>query len=105
MGLVAVCGTAEIPGAGAVCKRLADGTHVSVARLEGAAGRIVAFENRCPHVNGPIGLGKIAGSTVICPWHFFRFDLETGAAVGFDSVMRLRVFKTVVEDEQVYVEM
>jgi nitrite reductase (NADH) small subunit len=105
MGLVAVCGLDEIPSAGALCKRLGDGTQLSVARLEGGTGKIVAFENRCPHVNGPIGLGKIAGTTVTCPWHFFRFDLGTGAAVGFDSIMCLRLFKAVVEGGQVYVEM
>jgi nitrite reductase (NADH) small subunit len=104
MGLIAVCGASELPSVGALCKRLADGTQLAVARLAGETGKIVAFENRCPHVNGPIGLGKIAGTSVICPWHFFRFDLETGAAVGLDSVMRLRVFKTVLEGGQVYIE-
>jgi nitrite reductase (NADH) small subunit len=105
MGLVPVCSVDELPATGALCKRLADGTQVSVARLDGAAGKIVAFENRCPHVNGPIGLGKITGSTVTCPWHFFRFDLETGAASGLDSIMRLRVFKTVLEGGQVSIEL
>lgn len=105
MALVAVCGVADLPATGALCKTLADGTQLAVARLDGAAGKIVAFENRCPHVNGPIGLGKIAGTSVTCPWHFFRFDLETGAAVGFESVMRLRVFKAVVDGGQVYVEL
>lgn len=105
MGLVAVCTVDELPAAGALCKRLADGTQIAVARIDGAAGRIVAFENRCPHVDGPIGRGRIAGAAVTCPWHFFRFDLETGAAVGFDSVMRLRIFKTVIEDGRVCVEL
>ena len=104
MGLTAVCAVDDLPSAGAVCTRLADGTPIAVARLIGAEGRIVAFENRCPHVAGPIGLGKILGTSVICPWHFFRFDLETGAAVGLESVMRLRVFKTAVEAGRVYIE-
>jgi nitrite reductase/ring-hydroxylating ferredoxin subunit len=105
MGLIAVCGVDEVPAAGALCKRLSDGTQIAVARIGGPAGKIVAFENRCPHVNGPIGLGKIAGTTVTCPWHFFRFDVETGAAAGLDSVMRLRVYRTVVEGGQVQVEL
>jgi nitrite reductase (NADH) small subunit len=105
MALVAVCAVGDVPATGALCKRLADGTQISVARVEGRAARIVAFENRCPHVNGPIGLGKIVGTAVTCPWHFFRFDIVTGAAVGLESVMRLRTFKTVVEDGQVQVEL
>jgi nitrite reductase (NADH) small subunit len=105
MALVPVCNVDELPAAGALCKRLADGTQIAVARIGGAAGRIVAFENRCPHADGPIGRGRIAGAAVTCPWHFFRFDLETGAAIGFDSVMRLRLFKTALEGGRVCVEL
>jgi nitrite reductase (NADH) small subunit len=103
MALLDVCGIDDVPSAQTLCKRLADGTQVSVTRI-GDAGRILAFENRCPHVNGPIGLGKLTGTTIVCPWHFFRFDIETGAAVGFDSVMHLRVFKAVVEGGRVFIE-
>jgi nitrite reductase (NADH) small subunit len=103
MGLVEVCGIDDVPTGRALCKRLADGTQVSVTRLADG-GRILAFENRCPHVNGPIGLGKLSGTTIVCPWHFFRFDIETGAAVGLESVMRLRVFKAVTDGGRVLIE-
>ena len=104
MGLVTVCGVADVPAKGALCKRLADGTQISVARIAGGDGRIAAFENRCPHVNGPLGLGKIVGSTVTCPWHFFRFDIRSGEAVGLPSTMRLRVFPTLVNERQIYID-
>jgi nitrite reductase (NADH) small subunit len=97
-----VCAVDEVPIGRALCKRLEDGTQIALTRRE--SGQIAAFENRCPHVDGPIGLGKIKGKTVICPWHFFRFDIETGGAVGLDSVMRLRVFETVVEGGRVFIE-
>jgi nitrite reductase (NADH) small subunit len=97
-----VCALDEVPTGRALCKRLQDGTQVALTRSEN--GQIAAFENRCPHVDGPLGLGKIKGKSVICPWHFFRFDIETGNAVGLDSVMRLRVFKTAVEGGQVFIE-
>jgi nitrite reductase (NADH) small subunit len=97
-----VCAVADVPTGRALCKRLQDGTQIALTR--GEDGRIAAFENRCPHVDGPLGLGKIKGKAVICPWHFFRFDIETGAAIGLDSVMRLRVFTAVVEDGRVFIE-
>jgi len=103
MALLEACAVADLPASGALCKRLGSGTQVAVARL--ADGRIVAFENRCPHVDGPIGLGKIAGTQVICPWHFFRFDVVTGKAVGLESVMQLKTFKTTVEGGKVHVEL
>lgn len=97
-----VCAVEEVPIGRALCKRLQDGTQIALTRQEN--GQIAAFENRCPHVDGPIGLGKIKGKTVICPWHFFRFDIETGAAAGLESVMRLRIFKAVVEGGRVFVD-
>jgi nitrite reductase (NADH) small subunit len=96
-----LCAADEVPIGRALCKRLQDGTQIALTRREN--GQIAAFENRCPHVDGPIGLGKIKGKTVICPWHFFRFDVETGDAVGLDSVMRLRVFNIVVEGGRVFI--
>ena len=105
MALVAVCNVGDLLGTGALCKRLGDGTQVAVARIGGRAGKIVAFENRCPHIDGPIAFGKIDGTVITCPWHFFRFDLETGAAIGLESVMRLRVFKTAVENGQIQIEL
>lgn len=104
MALVMVCAIDEVPESGTVCKRLADGMQIAVARLESAQSKLVAFENRCPHVRGPIGLGKIQGSAVTCPWHFFRFDLTTGETLGMQSVMRLRIFPTLVHDRQVFID-
>lgn len=97
-----MCAVDEVPIGRTLCKRLRDGMQIALTRREN--GQIAAFENRCPHVDGPIGLGKIKGKTVICPWHFFRFDIETGDAVGLDSVMRLRVFKPIVECGRVFIE-
>jgi nitrite reductase (NADH) small subunit len=97
-----LCAVDEVPIGRALCKRLQDGTQIALTRREN--GQIAAFENRCPHVDGPIGLGKIKGKAVICPWHFFRFDVETGEAVGLDSVMRLRVFKPVVKGGRVFID-
>ncbi|RZT87055.1 nitrite reductase (NADH) small subunit/p-cumate 2,3-dioxygenase ferredoxin subunit [Pseudonocardia sediminis] len=33
----------------------------------------------CPHNKGPLDQGWLRdGSTVVCPWHWYRFDLDTG---------------------------
>ncbi|TCK21651.1 Rieske (2Fe-2S) protein [Pseudonocardia endophytica] len=33
----------------------------------------------CPHNKGPLDQGWVRdGHTVVCPWHWYRFDLDTG---------------------------
>lgn len=42
------------------------------------AGRFFATQSFCPHLLGPLFQGTISGETVTCPWHQWRFSLETG---------------------------
>jgi nitrite reductase/ring-hydroxylating ferredoxin subunit len=58
-----------------------DGRELVLFRVEG---RIHAFENRCPHEGNPLSEGEIAGPTLTCVFHNWRFDLETGACLFGD---------------------
>lgn len=42
------------------------------------ADRLFAVQSFCPHLMGPLFQGTIAGETVTCPWHQWRFDLSSG---------------------------
>jgi len=84
-----------------------DGTEVGVFCVNG---KFTAFENVCPHMGGPVCQGKIiprvqeviaedktslglAFSTnqinVVCPWHGYEFDIQTGRHQG-NPRLRLR---------------
>jgi len=54
------------------------GREVVVFLVEG---RAHAFANACPHEGNPLALGDIAGPTLTCSFHGWRFDLETGACL------------------------
>ena len=41
--------------------------------------RFMATDNRCPHDGGPLCDGIVAGDSVVCPLHAWKFKLETGA--------------------------
>ncbi|MDX2248592.1 MAG: Rieske (2Fe-2S) protein [Bacteroidia bacterium] len=42
-------------------------------------GKIFALSTRCPHSGGPLAEGRInEHNQIVCPWHRFAFDLETG---------------------------
>jgi nitrite reductase/ring-hydroxylating ferredoxin subunit len=42
------------------------------------AGRLHAVQSFCPHLMGPLFQGTVAGETVTCPWHQWRFALASG---------------------------
>ena len=104
MALVTVCRTDDVPTDTALCKRLPGGLQVAVAKLNGSAAGFVAFENKCPHAQGPVGEGKLHGSQIVCPWHFFRFDLATGKPVGMNSVMTLKRFPVSVSGGEIQID-
>src|SRR5215831_11388849 len=84
--------------------------------------KVLAYENVCPHAGGPVCQGKILNRVeealtpdkksvglkfserrhVVCPWHGYEFDIETGCHPG-DARMRLRRVKVDVRDGQIYV--
>ncbi len=42
-------------------------------------GVVSAIDGICPHQGGPLADGEIEGTSVICPWHGWRFDVRTGS--------------------------
>ena len=85
-------------------------------------GEFFAWENRCPHLDGPACQGKLIARTdeavnedrtgrgrefskthmnVACPWHGFEFDIRTGRHPA-KSEVRLRGVKLRVENGDIY---
>ncbi|QDV10079.1 Rieske [2Fe-2S] domain protein [Planctomycetes bacterium Poly30] len=42
------------------------------------AGKIMAVDPWCPHIDGPLWEGSAVGGEIACPWHRWRFSLATG---------------------------
>jgi nitrite reductase (NADH) small subunit len=107
---------------------IADGDHrifaietieVGVFRV---GDRVFAYENTCPHAGGPVCQGKIFNRVeelltpekkslglrfstrrnIVCPWHGYEFDIETGSHPGYRA-MRLRPVKVDVREGQIFV--
>jgi nitrite reductase/ring-hydroxylating ferredoxin subunit len=98
MAFVAVARAADIPvGRGTLVEK--DG--ITVAVFNGGGGRFYATSPVCPHEDGPLSDGWVEAGAVVCPWHGFDFDLETGACRVDDglavSVYPVRVAGGVVE--------
>jgi chlorite dismutase len=80
------------------------GRQVAVFNING---EIFAIGNRCSHARGPLAEGKINTDecSVICPWHYARFDLRTGEVL--DGVARTSVaaYEVQVKDGMVCLRM
>jgi nitrite reductase (NADH) small subunit len=103
MAWIRACSSEEVASGSILRRRLDQGEQIGLTRLPD--GRVVAFENKCPHVGGPIALGAVSGSEIVCPWHFFRFDLLSGKpSATKESIMQLRIFPVEVKDGHVFVD-
>jgi nitrite reductase/ring-hydroxylating ferredoxin subunit len=96
-----------------------DALEVGIFRV---GDKILAYENICPHAGGPVCQGKIFHQVeelitadkksvglrfgkqrhIVCPWHGYEFDLESGCHPG-DPAVRLNPVKVAVRDGLLYV--
>jgi len=103
---VLACALSEVPIDGAIISRNFDGKSILFARRSPGDDQIDAFESRCPHMQGPLRFGRVVEGEVICPWHFFRFSITTGAAAACDkSTMKLKIYPTKIIEENVHIQM
>lgn len=65
-------------------------------------GEIHAFEGDCKHMKASLGKGNIDNGVIVCPWHSWRYDLQTGACLTLENVS-LRKYDVEIEDGDVYV--
>jgi nitrite reductase/ring-hydroxylating ferredoxin subunit len=56
------------------------GKKIFISRTETG---FVAYADKCPHQGVKLSQAKCAKNhEITCPWHHYRFDLQTGKAVG-----------------------
>jgi len=103
VALTPFCTSDELAPQAILCKRLPGVGEVAVVRLA-QTGEVVAFEPRCPHARGPLADGKVKGNILVCPWHFFPFDLRTGKLAGGESILHLTRYPVKVDNGQVFVD-
>jgi nitrite reductase/ring-hydroxylating ferredoxin subunit len=103
MALMPFCKSDELTPGTILCKRLPGVGEVAVARLS-VIDEIVAFEPRCPHARGPLAEGRLHGPVLVCPWHFFPFDLRTGKVAGGESILRLTRYPVTIEGGDILVD-
>ena len=76
------------------------GRRIAVFRLRD---RFAPIDADCPHRGGPLSDGLVAEGCVTCPLHGWRFDLDTGEAVGGDA--RVTAYEVVERDGRLWLRL
>ncbi len=97
-----------------------NGAEVGIFKL---GGEFYAWENRCPHLDGPACQGRLlpcyvealnedktsrgreyseGDMNIVCPWHGFEFDIRTGRHPTNKNV-RLKAVPMLVEGDDIVV--
>ncbi len=71
--------------------------------LFNVGGKFYAIDNACKHRGGPLGEGEVDGSTVICPWHGWEYDVTTGANLD-DASVKFGCYPVKIENTDIMIE-
>ncbi|HZQ91660.1 MAG TPA: Rieske (2Fe-2S) protein [Terriglobales bacterium] len=100
MALVRIGSRSDMPPDGMAREFTVGEKVVCVANVEG---RLSAMDNVCLHRGGPLGQGVVTGGKVICPWHGWAWDPQTGEAAHAPQI-RVAIYPLKVEGDDVFVE-
>ena len=90
----------EIPALGA---RVIKTDTMNIAVFRNSNNQVFALKDACPHKKGPLSQGIVHGTTVTCPLHNWKIQLDSGAAVAPDEGCT-QAFDTKIEDNMVYIK-
>ena len=76
------------------------GVSFAVANVDG---EFFVISGDCPHRDGPLGHGALHGTTLVCPWHAWEFDVRTGECADREDC-RLGTYPVVVQEGAVFIE-
>ncbi|PVD34082.1 hypothetical protein C0Q70_05344 [Pomacea canaliculata] len=86
------------------CRRLYTASGIDLALFCVKQEQFYITGAACPHARGPLDQGDIedigGDPHVVCPLHFYTFDLQTGQS---SSGLKVDTFVTDVRDNQLYV--
>lgn len=66
-------------------------------------GRLFAMVDICPHARQPLAGGELSGSSLTCPKHGARFDLETGQPLNGVSKKALHMLAVRIRGDRIEV--
>jgi len=99
MPLVKVASLSQLPAGSVTEVAIGSDTYA----LCNVGGRVTALSGTCLHRGGPLGQGAIDGNNVVCPWHAWAWDCETGAN-DFDPAQKVATFAVEVRGDEILLD-
>lgn len=99
MRFVPVAKIGDVP-VGAMRVYEVEGREIVIANRNGD---LDAFDNRCPHLGGPLGQGRFENDEVQCPWHGWRWETKSGRARWPSVDWRVTTYPVKLEGDTILV--
>lgn len=64
---------------------------------------VSCYRNACSHLEYPIDMGKVSNGIITCPFHKFRYELDTGKCLNAPGDS-LESYPVKIEGDRVFVE-
>ena len=93
MAFVKVGALSKLPPGSVMEALVGNGTYA----ICNAGGEIHALDGICPHAGGPLGQGALHGTTLVCPWHAWEFDIHTGRSLHDPECDRVKAYDVAKE--------
>jgi nitrite reductase (NADH) small subunit len=95
-----IASQSELPTVNGAKEFLCGDKAICVANVNGVYS---AMDNVCLHQGGPLGEGTIEHGKVVCPWHGWQYDPQTGEVVH-NRKLKVAVYAMKIENGEVIVE-
>ncbi len=100
MSLVKVGSVSQLPAGSVIEVSVGEDLYA----LCNVSGRVTAVGGVCPHRGGPLGQGALHGNHIVCPWHAWEWDCQTGAN-DYDPSKKLPTFAVHLAGDDILLEL
>jgi nitrite reductase/ring-hydroxylating ferredoxin subunit len=97
---IQLCKTDEV-GPGGTLKVEAAGLTLAVYNVDGT---YYVTDDACTHGPGSLSEGFLEGDEIECNFHQGKFNVTTGAVAGPPCMIPIKTYRTIVENDVVYIE-
>ena len=98
---LAVCAASALAPGSIIKFESPDFPPLALCNVEG---EFLMIDDTCTHGEASLSDGELFGEDIVCPFHAGTFCVRTGEATGYPATEPVRVYRTVIEDGTVFVE-